>query len=106
VAVLQNITVLNLNQLGRAMKPNLIPGDEIDIALIKEGKDAHQAVGYLPDGTMIVVNHAHNYIGNTMPVVVSSSLQTTAGRLIFGELKGSPALQSQVSVAPSRGEIG
>jgi uncharacterized protein YacL len=91
VAVLQNIKVLNLNQLGRAMKPNLIPGDEIDIALIKEGKDPHQAVGYLPDGTMIVVNHAHDYIGNTMPVTVSSSLQTTAGRLIFGELKGSTA---------------
>jgi uncharacterized protein YacL len=54
---------------------------------VKEGRDAHQAVGYLPDGTMIVVNHARARLGSTATVVVSSALQTAAGRLIFAELK-------------------
>jgi len=54
---------------------------------VKEGRDPHQAVGYLPDGTMIVINHARSLIGKTVKIVVSSTLQTAGGRLIFGELK-------------------
>ncbi|MGI8603450.1 MAG: PIN/TRAM domain-containing protein [Verrucomicrobiales bacterium] len=87
VANLQNVPVLNLNNLAKAMRPTILPGDEVDLTLIKEGKDPHQAVGYLSDGTMIVVNHAIDQIGSTLPVVVSSSLQTSAGRLVFAELK-------------------
>ena len=88
VAQLQGVPVLNLNQLAQAMRPMLNAGDDIELVLVKEGKDDHQAVGYLPDGTMIVVNHGREKIGLTVLAVVSSALQTSAGRLIFAELKG------------------
>lgn len=88
VARLQQVPVLNLADLSRALRPVVVAGDELDLPLVKEGRDAHQAVGYLPDGTMIVVNHARPHLGTTATVVVSSALQTAAGRLIFAELKG------------------
>src|SRR5438552_2814532 len=87
VARLQQVPVLNLNDLSRALRPIVVIGDEIQLSLVKEGREQHQAVGYLADGTMIVVNHARPYLGKTTTVVVSSALQTTAGRLIFAELK-------------------
>ena len=89
VAHLQGVPVLNLNQLAQSMRPILAIGDEVDLTLVKEGKDEHQAVGYTPDGAMIVVNHARDRIGSTASVIVSSALQTSAGRLIFAELKTS-----------------
>lgn len=91
VARLQQVQVLNLADLSRALRPVVVAGDELDLPLVKEGRDAHQAVGYLPDGTMIVVNHARSLLGSTATVVVSSALQTAAGRLIFAELKNKPA---------------
>lgn len=87
IARLQSVAVLNLNDLAHAVKPQLAAGDEVDLSLIKEGRDSHQAVGYLPDGTMIVVNHARAHIGKTVPVVVASALQTSAGRLFFADLR-------------------
>ncbi len=87
IARLQNVAVLNLNDLAKAMRPSLSAGDELEIALVKEGRDAHQAVGYLPDGTMIVVNHARGHLGETVAITVAGALQTTAGRLFFAELK-------------------
>ncbi len=87
VARLQQVPVLNLSDLARALRPVATVGEELDLNLVKEGRDAHQAVGYLPDGTMIVVNQARPHIGRTMTVVVSSALQTAGGRLIFAELK-------------------
>jgi uncharacterized protein YacL len=87
IARLQNVTVLNLNDLTRALKAQLAAGDELELSLIKPGRDAHQAVGYLPDGTMIVVNHARAHIGKTVPIVVASALQTGAGRLFFADLR-------------------
>jgi len=87
VARLQQVAVLNLADLVRALRPNVVTGDEIELNLIKEGREPHQAVGYLPDGTMIVVNHARPYVGKTARVIISSALQTSAGRLIFAELK-------------------
>jgi uncharacterized protein YacL len=84
---LQQLPVLNLTDLARALRPTLVSGDELQLNLVKEGREPHQAVGYLPDGTMIVVNHAREYLGKTASVVVSSALQTAAGRLIFAELK-------------------
>ena len=87
IARLQQVQVLNLADLARALRPTLVTGDELDLHLVKEGREAHQAVGYLPDGTMIVVNHARSYLGKTRTVVVASALQTAAGRLIFAELK-------------------
>ena len=89
VAHLQGVPVLNLNQLAQSMRPILAIGDEVELTLVKEGKDDHQAVGYTPDGAMIVVNHARDRIGSTASVIVSSALQTSAGRLIFAELKNS-----------------
>jgi uncharacterized protein YacL len=87
VARLQQVPALNLNDLVRALRPVVVVGDEIELSLVKEGREHHQAVGYLADGTMIVVNHARPQLGKTTTVIVSSALQTTAGRLIFAELK-------------------
>jgi uncharacterized protein YacL len=88
VARLQQVAALNLNELTNALRPVVTVGDEIDLSLVKEGREQHQAIGYLADGTMIVVNHARPHLGTTRPIVVSSALQTAGGRLIFAELKG------------------
>ena len=88
VARLQQVAALNLNELTNVLRPVVTVGDEIDLSLVKEGREQHQAVGYLADGTMIVVNHARPHLGTTRPIVVSSALQTAGGRLIFAELKG------------------
>jgi len=87
VARLQQVPVLNLADLSRALRPIVVAGDELELNLVKEGRESHQAVGYLPDGTMIVVNQARPQLGKVATVVVSSALQTGAGRLIFAELK-------------------
>ncbi len=87
VARLQQVQVLNLNDLAQVLRPTVIAGEEMELALVKEGRDAHQAVGYLADGTMIVVNQARGLIGRTAPIVISSVLQTAAGRMVFAELK-------------------
>lgn len=94
IARLQQVPVLSLSDLTRALRPIVVAGDELDLPLVKEGRDAHQAVGYLPDGTMIVVNHARALLGTTAAVVVSSALQTGAGRLIFAELKNKPSARA------------
>src|SRR5689334_21768199 len=91
IARLQQVPVLNLADLARALRPTLVTGDELDLHLVKEGREGHQAVGYLPDGTMIVVNHARSHLGKTRTIVVASALQTAAGRLIFAELKDGTA---------------
>ncbi|MEP7071883.1 MAG: PIN domain-containing protein [Verrucomicrobiota bacterium] len=91
VARLQQVPSLNLHDLARALRAAVASGDELDLPLTKEGRDVHQAVGYLPDGTMIVVNHARAHLGTTARVVVSSTLQTAAGRMIFAEIKGNGA---------------
>jgi uncharacterized protein YacL len=92
VARLQQVPALNLADLAHALRPVVAAGDELDLHLVKEGREAHQAIGYLPDGTMIVVNHGRSQLGTTSRVVVSSARQTGAGRLVFAELKngGSP----------------
>jgi len=87
VARLRGITVLSFEELSVALNPELSVGDELQLALTKAGKDKSQAVGYLPDGTMIVVNNAAAQIGRTVDVVVSNTLPTSAGRLIFAEIK-------------------
>ncbi len=87
VARLRGITVLSFHELAAALHPELSVGDELRLPLTKPGKDKNQAVGYLPDGTMIVVNNAAAQIGQTLDVVVSGTLPTSAGRLIFAEIK-------------------
>lgn len=86
VAKLQNIPVLNIHELVEALKPVVAVGERIRIALVRGGKEEHQAVGYLADGTMIVVNHAAPKIGSSVDVIVISTLQTSAGTMIFAEL--------------------
>jgi uncharacterized protein YacL len=86
VAKLQGVDVLNLHELDEALKPSVAVGQRIRIALVRTGKEDHQAVGYLPDGTMIVANHAVSKIGSTAEVIVVSTLHTTSGTLVFAEL--------------------
>lgn len=86
VARLQGIQVLNIDELDHALKPPAGIGDKVRITLVRSGKEDHQAVGYLPDGTMIVVNHAAAKIGSMVEVAVVSTLQTNAGIMVFAEL--------------------
>ncbi len=87
VAELQGVTVLNINELSNAVKPVVLPGELMRVFVLKEGKEFGQGVGYLDDGTMIVVENGRKHIGKTVDVAVTSVLQTTAGRMIFTKLK-------------------
>lgn len=86
VAAVQGISILNVNDLAEAMKAVVLPGDVISIYLAKEGKEKAQAVGYLDDGTMVVVDDARKLVGKRLPVLVNSILQTSAGRMIFARM--------------------
>ncbi|HLN62589.1 MAG TPA: PIN domain-containing protein [Symbiobacteriaceae bacterium] len=87
VAELQGVPVLNINDLANAVKPAVLPGEEMTITVIKDGKEVGQGVAYLDDGTMIVVDGGKRHIGDTIGVVVTSVLQTAAGRMIFAKPK-------------------
>src|SRR5699024_2639246 len=83
----QGVPVLNSNDLANAVKPVVIPGEELSVQVIKDGKEQRQGVAYLDDGTMIVVEDGQDYIGKTIEVVITSVLQTSAGRMIFAKPK-------------------
>ena len=87
VATVQGVSVLNINELSNAVKPVVLPGEEMKVLLIKNGKEQDQAVGYLEDGTMIVVENGRDQIGRQVDVLVTSVLQTSAGRMIFAKVK-------------------
>jgi uncharacterized protein YacL len=87
VAELQGIKILNVNELANALKPVVLPGEIMTVKIIRDGKEPGQGVAYLDDGTMIIVDNAQRYQGSNVEVVVTSVLQTTAGRMIFSELK-------------------
>jgi uncharacterized protein YacL len=87
VCEFQNVEVLNINDLANAVKPVVLPGEELNVHVIKDGKEDKQGVAYLDDGTMIVVEEGRNYIGKTIEVLVTSVLQTSAGRMIFAKPK-------------------
>ena len=87
VAEFQGVQVLNINQLSNALRPVVLPGEEMTVALVKEGKDQNQAIGYLDDGTMVVVENGRRRLNDDVEVIVTSVLQTTAGRMIFTKLK-------------------
>ena len=87
VCELQGISVLNINELANAVKPVVLPGEEMLAQIIKDGKEAGQGVAYLDDGTMVVVEGGRRYIGETIEVLVTSVLQTAAGRMIFAKPK-------------------
>ncbi len=83
VAELQGVKVLNLNNLASALKPVVLPGEELTITVIKEGKDENQGIGYLEDGTMVVIENGGHLLGKEVKVIVTSIIQTNAGKMIF-----------------------
>ena len=87
VAEVQSIQVLNINQLANALKPIVLPGENIRVQIMKEGKEHGQGVAYLDDGTMVVIDNGRRYMGRNVDVTVTSVLQTTAGRMIFATVK-------------------
>ncbi|MDG5788143.1 PIN/TRAM domain-containing protein [Evansella sp. AB-P1] len=87
VCDLQGVAVLNINDLANAVKPVVLPGEEMHVQVIKDGKEQNQGIAYLDDGTMIVVEEGRNYIGKNIDVIVTSVLQTSAGRMIFAKPK-------------------
>ncbi|MEA4883559.1 MAG: PIN/TRAM domain-containing protein [Clostridia bacterium] len=88
VAELQGVAVLNINELANALKPVVLPGEEMTVHVIKDGKESGQGVAYLDDGTMVVVDGGRRHIGDSVGVLVTSVLQTSAGRMIFAKPKG------------------
>ncbi|HEX9109900.1 MAG TPA: PIN domain-containing protein [Terriglobales bacterium] len=85
VAQLQGVEVLNINELANSLKPIVLPGEAMRVFILKEGKEYNQGVAYLDDGTMVVVDNARKMIGKTIDIAVTSVLQTTAGKMIFGK---------------------
>ena len=85
VAQLQGVEVLNINELANSLKPIVLPGEIMKVFILKEGKEYNQGVAYLDDGTMVVVDNARKAIGKTIDISVTSVLQTTAGKMIFGK---------------------
>lgn len=88
IAELQGVRVMNINELSNALKPVVLPGEPLTVSIIREGKEAGQGVGYLDDGTMVVVEGGKKFIGEEVNATVTSILQTPAGRMIFAALKG------------------
>ncbi len=95
VAELQGVPVLNINELANAVKPVVLPGEEMVVHVIKDGKESGQGIGYLDDGTMIVVDGGRKFIGQTVAVLVTSVLQTAAGRMIFAKLKAQAGMEAE-----------
>ncbi len=88
VAELQGVRVLNINELANALRPVVLPGEQLDVRIVKEGKEYNQGVAYLDDGTMVVVENGRAMIGQASKVLVTSVLQTAAGRMIFAKPEG------------------
>ncbi len=87
IAQLQDIEVLNVNELSGALRPVVLPGEEMEVFILRQGKEPQQGVGYLDDGTMIVVENGKGYIGKKVKIDVTSLLQTPSGRMIFGRIR-------------------
>ena len=113
VAEVQDQKVLNLSELVIALRPEVQPGDELNLKIVRDGKEASQGVGYLEDGTMVVVDGAHGRSGERLPVVVTGALQTPTGRMVFarlepadGEAGAAPATPRPVPPNPARSSKG
>jgi uncharacterized protein YacL len=102
VAQLRGVEVLNVNELANSVKPVVLPGEVMNVFILKEGKESNQGVAYLDDGTMVVVDNARKMIGKNIGIAVTSVLQTTAGKMIFGRYVD-PALVSQSAAAAPSG---
>lgn len=95
VALLREVDVVNINDIARSLKPVVLPGEQLDVRILKLGEEPTQGVGYLDDGTMVVVEGANSHLGEMISAEITSSLQTSAGRMIFGKLKGASNSQRQ-----------
>src|SRR5262249_9052982 len=103
VAQLRGVDVLNVNELANSLKPVVLPGELMKVFILKEGKEYNQGVAYLDDGTMVVVDNARKMISKTIDIVVTSVLQTTAGKMICGryiEAGAAPAAPAPVAGRP------
>jgi uncharacterized protein YacL len=87
IAELQKISCVNLHEVSKCLKVTLLPGEILQLKVVREGKDKGQGIGYLPDGTMVVVNNGHPFIGQQIEVQVQTLLQTGAGVIVFAETK-------------------
>ncbi len=94
VAEVQALKVMNLSELVIALRPEVQPGDELQLKIARDGKEAEQGVGYLDDGTMVVVEGARGRIGERLPVIITGALQNPTGRIVFGRLDGTPGRRS------------
>jgi uncharacterized protein YacL len=90
IAQLRGVTVLNVNDLANALKPVVLPGESLTVKVIKPGEGVGQGVGYLDDGTMVVAEGGRERLGQTVELTVTSVLQTSAGRMVFGRLDNAP----------------
>jgi uncharacterized protein YacL len=104
VAQLRGVEVLNINELANSLKPVVLPGEAMNVFVVKEGKEPTQGVAYLDDGTMVVVDHARKLIGRHVDIIVTSVLQTTAGRMIFGRVDVAIGAQAPDAIGTGRTE--
>ncbi|MEY4431584.1 MAG: hypothetical protein RLZZ533_1520 [Cyanobacteriota bacterium] len=102
VAEVQSLKVMNLSELVIALRPEVQPGDELNLKIVRDGKESHQGVGYLEDGTMVVVDGAHGRSGERLAVTITGALQTPTGRMVFGRLDGGEPVEA--SGGRSRGK--
>jgi len=105
VAQLQGVAVLNINELANSLKPIVLPGEIMRVFILKEGKEYNQGVAYLDDGTMVVVDNARKMIGKTIDVSVTSVLQTTAGKMIFGKWDERGGIRHDTKSSPSAATV-
>jgi len=104
VAQLRGVAVLNVNELANSLKPVVLPGEQMKVFILKEGKEYNQGVAYLDDGTMVVVDNARRMISKTIDIVVTSVLQTTAGKMIFGRYIDAGAATQAAAASPQNGQ--
>jgi len=102
VSELQGVPVLNVNELAKALRPVVLPGETLEVKPIKEGKEQHQSIAYLEDGTMVVVEQGRHLIGQTVRGLVTSVLQTSAGRMVFVRPEGAAAAAPAAMNLPRR----
>ena len=99
--------MLNINDMANALRPVVLPGEKMNVLILKEGKEFNQGVGYLDDGTMVVVDHARKLIGKAVEITVTSVLQTASGKMIFGKMEenGKPPAAGSTAYSPSRANL-
>lgn len=101
-AELQNVDTLNLNDMANALRPTVLPGEELPLKILRPGDEAGQGVGYLNDGTMVVIEQGRDRIGQTVNLVVTSTLQTSAGRMVFGRIRADHGGEEKEKEAPRK----